>query len=496
MIPGRILVIDQGTTSTRAIIFDETAQPIAVAQRELPQIFPQPGHVEHDPEEIWRATLAVMRGALAKAGLEGRALAAIGIANQREKTLVWDRATGAPIHNAIVWQDRRTAPLCAALKAAGHEPMIAAKTGLLLDPYFSASKIAWLLDVVPGARARAARGELLFGTIDSFLIHRLTGGARHVTDATNASRTMLLDIHSCAWDEALLALFGVPRAMLPQVLDCAADFGVTDPALCGAAIPIRGVAGDQQAALIGQACFASGMTKSTFGTGGFILRNTGAVAVLSRHRLLTTIAYRFAGCSAFALEGSIFSAGATVQWLRDGLGLIADAAESGPLAAQADPAQRVYFVPAFTGLGAPHWNSAVRGAITGLTRGARRADIVRAALESVAYQTRDLVEAMRADEGGAQADAVIRIDGGMSASDWTMQFLADMLDAPVDRPRGIETTALGAAYLAGWRTGLYPEPAAFAAGWAAERRFTPAMPTQERESRYQGWREAVARCLA
>ncbi len=496
---GCILVIDQGTTSTRAIVFDANAAPIAVGQQEFPQIFPQPGHVEHDPEEIWRSTLATIRQALAKAALAPGALAGIGIANQRETTLVWSRATGRTLHNAIVWQDRRTAPACARLVEAGCEKLIGERTGLLIDPYFSATKIAWILDNVPGARAEAARGELAFGTVDSFLIWRLTNGRSHFTDATNASRTLLFNIHTCEWDDDLLELFDIPRSMLPEVRDCSADFGVAAPEHFGVAAPILGVAGDQQAALIGQACFQPGMAKSTFGTGGFILRNTGAEAVASKHRLLTTIAYQWRGERVYALEGSIFSAGATVQWLRDGLGLIANAAESGPLAAAADPAQRIYFVPAFTGLGAPHWNSEARGAITGLTRGATRKEIVRAALESVAYQTRDLVDAMRADEGahaGGRANAVIRIDGGMSASDWTMQFLADMLDAPVDRPEIVETTALGAAFLAGWRAGVYPGPEQFARSWRAARRFEPTMGHAEREQRYAGWRDAIARNTA
>jgi glycerol kinase len=496
---GCVLVVDQGTTSTRAIVFGPQAEPIAVGQQEFRQIFPEPGHVEHDPEEIWRTTLSTIRLALAKADLAPSALAGLGIANQRETTLVWNRASGLALHNAIVWQDRRTAPLCARLKQAGHEALIAERSGLLLDPYFSATKIAWILDNVPGARAQAERGELAFGTIDSFLIWRLTNGKSHITDATNASRTLLLNIHTGQWDDDLLKLFDIPRSMLPEVLDCAGDFGVTAAEHFGAAVRIAGVAGDQQAALIGQACFQPGMAKSTFGTGGFILLNTGAEAVASKHRLLTTIAYQWRGERAYALEGSIFSAGATVQWLRDGLGIIANASESGPLAAAADPAQRIYFVPAFTGLGAPHWNSEARGAITGLTRGATRKEIVRAALESVAYQTRDLIGAMRADEGahaGGRTQSVIRIDGGMSASDWTMQFLADMLDAPVDRPEVLETTALGAAFLAGWQAGIYPGPEEFARSWRMQRRFTPAMPRDERESRYRGWRDAVGRNIA
>jgi glycerol kinase len=496
---GCVLVIDQGTTSTRAIVFDAGARPIVTAQQEFPQIFPQPGWVEHNPEDIWRSVCATGREALRKAAVDPSAVAGLGVANQRETTLVWNRKTGAPIHNAIVWQDRRTAPICADLRARGHEKVIAARTGLLIDPYFSATKIAWLLDNAPGARAQAERGELAFGTVDSFLLWRLTNGQTHATDATNAARTLLFDIHKGDWDDELLALFGVPRSLLPEVRDCSAEFGVAAAEHLGAPLPIRGVAGDQQAALIGQACFRPGMAKSSYGTGAFILMNTGERPVASRHNLLTTIGYQWNGQRVYALEGSIFSAGATVQWLRDGLGIISNAAESGPLAASADPAQRIYFVPAFTGLGAPHWNSEVRGAITGLTRGATRKEIVRAALESVAYQTRDLIEAMQADQSAslsATANPVIRIDGGMSASDWTMQFLADMLDAPVDRPAVLETTALGAAFLAGWRAGVYPGPEEFARSWRAARRFTPAMEPRERDLRYSRWRDAIARAVS
>ncbi len=496
---GHVLVIDQGTTSTRAIVFDANAAPVAIAQEEFPQIFPRSGLVEHDPEDIWRTTLSTIRNALAKSALPASEIAGVGITNQRETTVVWNRVDGRALHNAIVWQDRRTAPICDRLKAAGHEELVRERAGLLIDPYFSATKIGWILDNVPGARAQAARGELAFGTIDTFLIWRLTNGKAHVTDATNASRTMLLNIATGDWDDQLLALFDVPRSMLPEVRDSASDFGVTASEHFGASVPILGVAGDQQAALIGQACFHPGMAKSTFGTGGFILLNTGADAIVSRHRLLTTIAYQLNGKRVYALEGSIFSAGATVQWLRDGLGIVASAAEIGPLAAAADPDQRIYLVPAFTGLGAPHWRSDARGAITGLSRGATRKEIARAALESVAYQTRDLVTAMLASAGErpqAAATPILRVDGGMSASDWTMQFLADMLDAPVERPKLVETTALGAAFLAGSRAGLYPGQQEFERSWRAERRFTPAMPVEERESRYAGWRDAVSRCLA
>ena len=494
---GHILVIDQGTTSTRAIVFGPDATPIATGQQEFRQIFPQPGWVEHDPEDIWQSTLATARQALARAALPVAAYAGLGIANQRETTLLWNRATGQPIHNAIVWQDRRTASHCAALKRQGLEKLVTQKTGLLLDPYFPATKIAWMLDHIPGARQHAERGELAFGSIDCFLAWRLTNGKTHATDATNASRSLLFNIHTGTWDDELLALFNVPRALLPDVRDCAAEFGMVAPEHFGLALPIRGVAGDQQAALIGQACFKPGMVKSTYGTGCFILLNTGSQAVASKHRLLTTIAYQWNGKRSYALEGSIFSAGATVQWLRDGLGIVATAAETAQVAADADASQRVYFVPAFTGMGAPHWDSEARAAILGLTRGTTRKEIIRAALESVAYQTRDLVEAMQADGGLHQDnDTIIRIDGGMSASNWTMQFLADMIDAPVDRPAIVETTALGAAYLAGWQAGLYPGPEEFAQRWQLNRRFQPAMPSGERASRYRGWRDAVSRIVS
>jgi glycerol kinase len=491
-----ILVIDQGTTSTRAIVFDAAAAPIASAQREFPQIYPSPGWVEHDPEAIWDSVLATARAALRTAGLAASDLAGIGIANQRETTLVWDRRTGRAIHNAIVWQDRRTAPLCERLAKAGHGPLVTNRTGLRLDPYFSATKIAWILDTVDGARRAAQAGDLAFGTVDSFLLWRLTEGAVHATDATNASRTMLFDIHRAAWDDDLLALFDIPRAMLPDVRDSAAEFGTATAAMLGAPVAIRGIAGDQQAALVGQACFAPGMVKSTYGTGCFALLNTGTQAVASSHRLLTTIASQFGGRRTYALEGSIFVAGAAVQWLRDALGLIESAAETGALAAAADPSQPVYMVPAFVGLGAPHWDTEARGLLTGITRGTTRRELARAALECVAYQTRDLLAAMRADlAAGWTADTVIRVDGGMSASDWTMQFLADILGAPVDRPVGLETTALGAGYLAGLAAGLYPDTDRFAAGWQAERRFVPAMTQAERDAKYRGWQDAVARTL-
>jgi glycerol kinase len=454
--------------------------------------------VEHDPEEIWAGVLATARQALQSAGMTAGDLAALGIANQRETVVIWDRQTGRPIHNAIVWQDRRTAAECDRLEQAGHGPLVASRTGLRLDPYFSATKISWLLDSIDGARAKAEAGALAFGTIDSFLLWRLTDGAMHATDATNASRTLLFDIHRGAWDDELLDLFGVPRVLLPEVRDSAGDFGTTAKTHLGGCVAISGVAGDQQAALIGQACFRPGMVKSTYGTGCFVLLNTGGDAIASRHRLLTTIAYQLSGVRSYALEGSIFVAGAAVQWLRDGLGLIAAAAETGELAAAADPAQPVFFVPAFVGLGAPHWNSEAKAVLTGMTRGTTRRELARAVLECVAYQTRDLLDAMRADLGArwnGDSGTVVRVDGGMSASDWTMQFLADMLAAPVDRPRGLETTALGAAYLAGMAAGLYPDTDAWAAGWACARRFEPDMPARVRDEKYRGWQDAVARSV-
>ncbi len=489
---AHLLAIDQGTTSTRAIVFDAALAPVASAQQELRQIFPAPGWVEHDPEEIWRAVVATSRDAIGKAGLAARDIAGIGITNQRETTIVWDRATGKPIHNAIVWQDRRTADVCAELRRAGHEEPVASKTGLVLDPYFSATKIAWLLDNVSGARAAAQAGRLAFGTIDSFLLWRLTGGAVHATDATNAARTMLMDIHRGAWDAALLDTFRIPAGMLPDIRDTAGEFGTTLSELFGAPIRILGVAGDQQAATVGQGCFIPGMMKSTYGTGCFALLNTGDKPVRSRHKLLTTIAYQLAGKRTYALEGAIFIAGAAVQWLRDGLKIIARAADVNALALQADPAEQVYLVPAFTGLGAPYWDAEARGALFGLTRNSGAAEIAQAALESVGYQTRDLLEAMRADWPGA-ADTVLRVDGGMTASDVTMQFVADILAAPVDRPAVMETTALGAAYLAGFAAGVCPDPSGFAATWKLDRRYQPKMDAAQREKKWSGWKDAVRR---
>jgi glycerol kinase len=486
-----ILVIDQGTTSTRAIVFDAALKPVASAQEEFPQIFPHPGWVEHNPETLWATALGTARAALAEAGLAASAIAGLGIANQRETTLIWERATGRPIANAIVWQDRRTADICEALEAAGHAELVAERTGLRLDPYFSATKIGWMLDHVPGARARAEAGALAFGTVDSFLLWRLTDGAVHAIDATNASRTLLCDIRTASWDPELLRLFGVPAALMPEIRDCAGDFGATRPDLLGGAIAIRGVAGDQQAALIGQACFAPGTVKATYGTGGFVLLNIGAEPKPSRHRLLTTIAWQRRGERRYALEGSIFSAGASVQWLRDGLGLVENAAETGRLAEASDPAQPVYLVPAFTGLGAPYWNSHARALVTGITRGTTKKEFARAVLESVGYQTRDLLEAMLADYGEPIADLVFRVDGGMSANDWTMQFVADMLAVTVERPAFRETTAMGAGYLAGLDAGVYPEPEVFARGWSMDRRFDPAMEAATRQAKYRGWQRAV-----
>ena len=490
-----ILALDQGTTSTRAIAFRAPQlAPAATARRDLKQHFPASGWVEHDPEDIFVHSVETLREALEQAGGSAADVAAIGITNQRETTLVWDRATGRPIHKAIVWQDRRTAPACAALREAGHEPLITTRTGLLLDPYFSATKLAWLLENIDGARDAAAAGRLAFGTIDTWLLWRLTGGRVHATDATNASRTMLYDIVNGAWDPDLLDLFRIPPALLPEVRDSSGLFGHAEKAILGAEVPIMGIAGDQQAASVGQACFAPGMVKSTYGTGCFLLLHTGTTPVASRARMLTTVALQMNGQRTYALEGAIFVAGAAVQWLRDGLGLISDAADSGRLASQADPEQDVYLVPAFVGLGAPHWNAEARGALFGLTRATGPAELARAALQSVAYQTRDLIEAMRAD-WSASADTVLRVDGGMVASDWTMQFLADMLGAPVDRPVVLETTALGAAYLAGCAAGVCPDPDSFARSWALQRRFVPHMDEAERARRYAGWQDAVRRTL-
>jgi glycerol kinase len=490
-----ILAIDQGTTSSRAIIFDSEMRVTASAQEEFTQHFPKSGWVEHEVSDIWASTASTCRGAIEKAGITASEIAAIGITNQRETTLVWDRDTGAPIHNAIVWQDRRTSDMCAALKADGFEPEVTEKTGLLLDPYFSGTKLKWLLDNVEGARAKAKAGKLMFGTVDSYLIWKLTGGVSHVTDATNAARTMLYNIREGQWDAEICARFDIPMSMLPEVRDCASDFGTTRPDLFGASLPILGVAGDQQAATIGQACFTPGMLKSTYGTGCFALLNTGDTLVRSQSRLLGTIAYQFDGKPTYALEGSIFIAGAVVQWLRDGLKMIREASETQPLAEQADLGQELYMVPAFTGLGAPYWDAKARGAIYGLTRNSGPAEFARAALESVGFQTRDLLEAMKSDWHDAEDKGVLRVDGGMSASDWSMQFLSDIIGAPVDRPKVLETTALGAAWLAGMRAGIYPDQTGFAAQWALDRRFEPAMDEATRDRRYTGWKDAVKRTL-
>jgi glycerol kinase len=486
----QILAIDQGTTSSRAIVFDRSLSPVATAQAEFAQHFPASGWVEHDPAQIWASVRATVQGALDQAG----PVAALGITNQRETVVIWDRATGEPIHNALVWQDRRTAETCARLRADGVEAMVTGRTGLLLDPYFSATKAAWLLDHVPGARARAEAGELALGTIDSFLIWHLTGGRVHATDATNAARTMLYDIRRGVWDAELCRLFAVPMALLPQVRDCNAEFGATDTALFGQAIPILGAAGDQQAATIGQACFRPGMMKSTYGTGCFALLNTGSQMVASHNRLLSTIAYSLDGQVTYALEGSIFVAGAVVQWLRDGLRIIDTAGQTQGLAQSADPGQEVIVVPAFTGLGAPWWQPECRGAVYGLTRNTGPAELARAALESVGFQTGDLYAAMLDDwaKSGAQAGpGVLRVDGGMSASDYAMQFLADILGASVDRPQVLETTALGAAWLAGSRAGICGGVEAFAESWALDRRFDPGMDAATRTRRRAAWDRAV-----
>ncbi len=489
-----VLAIDQGTTSSRALLFDAEARVAAVAQQEFRQHFPRSGWVEHDPEEIWTGVVATAREAIAKAGGAAN-IVGIGISNQRETSVIWERASGRPIHNAIVWQDRRTAETCEALRAAGHEATVTAKTGLLLDPYFSATKIAWMLDQVPGARALAERGELAFGTIDCFLLWRLTGRRVHATDVTNAARTCLLDIRTGQWDAELLDIFGVPRALLPEVRDNAAEFGDTDSDLFGGAIPIRGMAGDQQAATIGQACFEAGMLKSTYGTGCFAVLNTGAECIASKNRLLTTIAYQLAGARTYALEGSIFVAGAAVQWLRDGLKIVPHASKTGAMARAADPEQNVVLVPAFVGLGAPYWDPDCRGALYGLTRNTGPDELARAALQSVCFQTYDLLQAMRGDWPATAAGTVLRADGGMASCDWTMQRLADILNVPVDRPTVVEKTALGAAYLAGLQAGFYPEPHKFAERWALDRRFTPSMGAEERSRLLSSWHDAVRRTL-
>ncbi len=485
-----ILAIDQGTTSSRAMLFTHEGKIAATAQEEFAQHFPRNGWVEHRPEDIWETVLRSCRQVLEQQQLQASEVAAIGITNQRETTLVWNRATGKPVYPAIVWQDRRTADYCQKLRTDGMEPLVNAKTGLLIDPYFSASKIRWILDQVPHARQQAEHGELAFGTVDSFLLWRLSGGRQHRTDATNASRTLLFNIHTQNWDDELLRLFDIPASLLPQVMDSADDFGHTEPTLFGGAIPIRGMAGDQQAALFGQTCFREGTAKSTYGTGCFLMLNTGAQALTSHNRLLTTLAYRLDGKPTYALEGSIFVAGAAIQWLRDGLHLINQADESEPLAQQTPLDHGVYLVPAFTGLGAPYWDPNARGAIFGLTRDTGIKEIVTAGLQAVCYQTKDLQKAM---ENDGLRPVTLRVDGGMVANNWLLQFLADILGATVDRPEVIETTALGAAYLAGLQTGIFDSLESLETLWQCQRRFEPQMSKARRDSFYAGWQQAIAR---
>ena len=489
--PRYIIAVDQGTTSSRAIIFNESGLPISQSQQEFRQIFPADGWVEHNPEQIWNTTLNVCQEAIESAGIGASDINCMGITNQRETTILWNRHTGKPIYNAIVWQDRRTAALCEKMKLDGLETIFANKTGLLLDPYFSGTKIQWILDNVDGARAQAANGDLLFGTVDTFLLWRLTGGKSHKTDATNASRTLLFNIHTQQWDSELLSLLNIPANLLPEVCDCSDDFGICDTPLLGAAIPVTGIAGDQQAALFGQACFETGMAKSTYGTGCFMILNTGDTAIRSEHKLLTTVGYRLNGKVSYAIEGSIFVAGAAIQWLRDGLQLIQSAAETQSLAEQANPNSAVYLVPAFTGLGAPYWDPYARGGLFGLTRDTSIADVVSAGLQAVGYQTRDLLEAMNAD--GAQRSNQLRVDGGMVSNDWFTQFLANILNCQVDRPQVTETTALGVAYLAGLRTGLFKSLEQISQLWHCERTFSPNMTEAQRQQLYSGWLEAVAR---
>lgn len=491
-----VLAIDQGTTSTRAILFDETLNPVANAQEEFPQIFPQSGWVEHDPNDLWGTTAGTCREVIERASIDAHDIISIGITNQRETTVVWNKNTGQPIHNAIVWQDRRTSDHCKILREEGHSKMFADRTGLLIDPYFSSTKLKWILDHVDGARQKARNGELLFGTVDTFLIWKLTGGKVHATDATNAARTMLYDIRKGRWSQTICDLFDIPIQMLPEVKDSADDYGTCRPDLFGTGIPIHGVAGDQQAATIGQACFQPGMLKSTYGTGCFALLNTGNTPVKSQNRLLTTIAYQLDGKPTFALEGSIFIAGAVVQWLRDGLKIIREASETQPLAEGADNGQSVILVPAFTGLGAPYWSPESRGAVFGLTRNSGPNELAKAALESVGFQTRDLLDAMHADWQPEGGDAVLRVDGGMSASNWAMQFLADIIGAPVDRPKVLETTALGVAWLAGMKQGAFPEQEEFAHSWALDKTFNPQASNVVRQEKYQRWQRAVSATLA
>ncbi len=501
-----ILAIDQGTTSSRGIVFDDQYQKCGVDQQEIEQLFPQSGWVEHNPEEILSSTVDTAREAIKQAKLEAKDITAIGITNQRETTIVWDKTTGEAIYNAIVWQDRRTAEYCHSLKDAGNEATVSKKTGLLLDPYFSATKLKWILDNVADAREKAAKGELLFGTVDCWLLWKLTAGKVHATDATNASRTMLFNINTQQWDDDLLALFDIPKSLLPKVFDCAADFGKTHADIFGSPIPIYGIAGDQHAASLGQACFKPGMLKSTYGTGCFAMLNTGEAKVESKNRLLTTIAYRLNGETTYALEGSIFMAGASVQWLRDGLGIIESAEQCDDMAAAADDAQDVYLVPAFTGIGAPHWDAEARGLLCGLSRASGPNEIVKATLEAVCYQTVDLLKAMQTDwnesannintEIDGSTNTILRVDGGMSNSAWTMQFLADILDAPVDKSSVLETTALGAAWLAGQYAGVWDDATGFAKSWKLEKQFTAAMNDKTRQEKLTGWDKAVARTLS
>lgn len=486
-----ILAIDQGTTSSRAIVFDDNFNAVSSDQMEFTQHFPNSGWVEHDSDEIWQSVLTTCKNAIKNAKIEVSQIAGIGITNQRETTVIWDKNTGEAIHKAIVWQDRRTSSFCAELKKQGAEASVTEKTGLLLDPYFSGTKVKWILDNVEGARARAKNGDLLFGTIDTYLLWKLTGGKSHKTDATNASRTLLYNIHTNEWDDELLALLDVPRNILPSVEDCAADFGMTTKELFGVSIPILGIAGDQHAATLGQACFKPGMLKSTYGTGCFAMLNTGLKAIKSKNRMLTTIAYRLNGETTYALEGSIFIAGAAVQWLRDGLKIIDDASQTGAMADEADDSQELILVPAFAGLGAPYWEPDVRGAIFGLTRNSGANEFSRAALEAVCFQTRDLTQAMYSDWQDANSDITLRVDGGMVASDWTMQFLSNILNADIDRPTILETTALGAAWLAGMRAGVWPGQEGFAKQWKLQQKFTPNMDEELREHRYKNWKSAV-----
>ncbi len=491
--PHYILAIDQGTTSSRGIVFDQNYKVCGVAQQEIKQCFPKSGWVEHKPDEILSSCIETARAAIKNAGLSAKDIRAIGITNQRETTIIWDKKSGKPIHNAIVWQDRRTANFCNSLKKDGYEKLFSEKTGLLLDPYFSGTKIKWILDNVKGARTKANQGELLFGTVDSWLLWNFTKGKTHATDATNASRTLLFNIKTQEWDDELLKLLDVPKNILPEVLDCAADFGKADDSWFGSSIPIYGIAGDQQAATLGQACFEAGMMKSTYGTGCFAMLNTGDTFVPSSNRLLTTIAYRLNGKVTYALEGSIFMAGASVQWLRDGLGIIERADQCDEMANESDPEQAVYLVPAFTGMGAPYWDADARGLLCGLTRSTTPKEIVRATLEAVCYQTADLLQAMKDDWSNSESSTVLRVDGGMASSNWTMQFLSDILDAPVDRPTVLETTALGAAWLAGQYAGVWDDAEGFSKSWHLDKQFTSTMNDQIRKDKMTGWLDAV-RC--